>query len=477
MNYQQLQEQCENLLRAGQTTKCREILTDIKFEDLPRSRLAPYCALARRANLLDTALRALRPVIRPAVQRHFSASTEEIVEYAKGLLRVGAFHEADQLLEQIQDLNDPQVALTKGYSCIFQWNYRQALDHLNTYLATADTEDYSALVARVNRLACFQFLDHPEFVREFEILREYIKQKPFNVLHANILEIFSQHLIDHEDWTEAESFLADAGQMIVGGTNSSRDLHWIQKWKRILHALKRNSISQLEAFRAEALNNREWETLRTLDFYRVKIDPESEYAYKVFYGTPFLSFRLKLSQLRPYPKNHWLGQGAQKFDSWFPGYDEGTLAHRTAMLLLRDLYRPLLPSQIFSALHDDEYLNLDSLNGRVRKIISRLKKWIDDHSIPLTLINLDGAYSLRIKTDSSILCHEAILPLDKLKFFFLRYLEAESIPVTTSQWAQAMQVKDGAASKMLNAATKANLIIKQRAGRENHYLIKRQPSD
>lgn len=470
IDYDRLALECENWIRGGQALKSAHALKKLNFAKVPRAKLATLCALARRSNAVAIGLKNLRPFVRPSSIHAKKANSAELIEYAMELNRVGAFSEADLILQDSRLSTEPKALLARAFACMLQWNYDEALSYLDAYLGFEDLTNYERLTAQVNRLACLKFLSDPRFTRLYEELRKTLEQEGHHLLLANTLETFSQHLIDNQAWSEAESVLKAAEKLLL--EEHGRPLLFVRKWQRILSALRKNSITDLESFRAEAAELHDWETMRDLDFHQTRLDPECLWANKVYYGTPYPSFRRKLEKIRDYPAAEWYGSGDVSLDPWFPKNNEGDLAHRTMILFLRDLYRPIGPGEIFANIHQDEYFDIASLSVRVRQIISRCRTWVEENSFPLRLQSIDQQYRMQLMPHGKIVLRSQTLRLDKIHFFFERHRGLPTANLSIEEWASVMGVKATAAGRFLRAAAEAGAVSKVSTGRTVIYSVR-----
>ncbi|MGE4131803.1 MAG: hypothetical protein AB7F86_09190 [Bdellovibrionales bacterium] len=469
MDWMELERETEALVRAGQSRQAAEILKPISFVKIPPTRLVAICGIARRCGLWAQSLRALSPIVRPKVRGSRLATSAERIEYAMNLRHAGAFLEADRILSESDLESDPSVLMARGFGCIYRWDYIQALWFFDRFLASNGISDYSRLIGLVNRLACLVYLSDPRSVQEFENLDQELEGRGLKLLRSNVLEIFAQFQIDRNYFGEARDLLKQARVLASG--DESRPTFAIEKWLRVVDALDRQSIDQLLELRKEGVAKGDWEILRDLDFHLSRVQPDSVWAKRAYFGTPYPSFRRKLEAVRSFEERDWLGLGSQKLDPWFPGSEEGSVLHRGLVLLLSDLYRPLRPGEIFGAIHADEYFDIDSSPSRVRQMISRLKKWIADEKIPVRLESREGAYALRPLSDSKILFRQKQLSLDKDGFFFGRYREDPNSPQTSEEWATIMKMEPRVAQRVLRRASKGGALRKVGAGRFIRYLV------
>lgn len=474
LDFQSLHKECEGLIRSGDSARARTLLKKITLEDVPRAKLADFCNVARRVQLWPAVLRALRPIVRPKVKNPVSpAKPLEKIEYALSLRRAGAFTEAENLLADASLDSEPRALLARGFGHMHHWDYRSALVDLEKYLNVPGLPEYEALTAKVNRLACLNFTGDSRFEVEFDEVAGALERNKNFLLLANCLEIHAQFFIERQRWPEAQKALARA-QKLTAGEKGLSSLY-IAKWSRILNAFKSKDATALEQFRAEALQHSEWETLRDLDYYQTRINPENPWAATVYFGTPFSSFRERLEKIRPFPAEDWIareGKTVHKFDPWFPGDMEGELPHVLLLLLIQDLYRPATAGEIFARVYSDQFFDLGSSPVRVRQLITRLRKWIAKNEIPLVLKIFEGGYGLRLKAGARVLLRRRSLAGSKTRILFDRFREADLEPLSAQQWATRLGVSSVRIGRLLREATAEGVLLREGSSRYTAYRLK-----
>lgn len=409
-------------------------------------------------------------MIYPKTKHSETATPIEKIEYIFSLRRAGAFGEAERLLADPALQAEPRAILAQAFGRIHLWDYEGALPVLDKYLSADGPTEYEKLVAQVNRLACFNFLSDSRFEGLFAELESTLTANRHNLLLGNCLEMQSHYLIEQSRWKEASESLDRAGSLLE--SDGGRSFLYVRKWRRILQALQSGSREDLQGFRAEALAAKEWETLRNLDYFMTRLDPEGPWAFMVYYGTPYASFRARLEKIRSFPDVHTLswGKGGEPFDLWFPGGDEAGLPHRLVSLLVSDLYRPVNGAEIFSILHEDEYFDIDSSLVRVRKMVVRAREWLKEVCCPVRIETDKSLYSARLEMGASLRVRKPVLGLSREHFLFQRYRYVDNPPNLAVEWAEALKVTNSNVSRILKSGVDAGVLRKSGQGRYTKYI-------
>ncbi len=463
---------CESLLREGQGELARKRLKKVRLSAVPRPLLATFAKLIRRCNLWEDSLFLLKPIMYPKVASKNTATPEERVEYAMALRRAGALQEALRILAHPGLADDSAARMARAQIHMVQWDYARALPLLNSVVEQGGSEAYETMVARVNRLACMNFLGAPEFARESEDLQKSLRQGSHFLLLANVEEISAHRLITDGNYSEAFARLASAARLLKD--DGGPYLGLVQKWVSIGKAVQKKSVADLLEYRGEALKRSDWETLRHLDFFVTRLEPDSLWANRVYYGTPYPSFRAKLEGLRSFADEGWIQHGENsslEFDPWFPGHDEGEFVHRLLVLLLTDWYRPISVGGIFDQLYSGEHFDLANSALRVRQHVLRLKTWLSKHNVPLRMFQVQGQYGLRTLAKAKIRMRKQSIGFDKSGFVFGRYVGRVPAVQDSSEWKGLLHLSTRQTLYLLNQGIDDGWISKVQSGRYLKYRL------
>jgi hypothetical protein len=215
-------------------------------------------------------------------------------------------------------------------------------------------------------------------------------------------------------WREAQKYLEQAAQL---STQFGLDPFLLLKWQALMDFYEKpddaSARNRLEVLKKEALNARDSESARDFDYHVGILAKQKHLLQRVFYGTPFPSFRNRILSKAggwlEFPKNYtWALKGRHG-----PLLDLGTgqtpwSSQRPAALLLKvlrilssDFYRPSRLAAIFANLYPTEHFDPVTSPIRVRRALQRTRAWLGDSEDLLQLHCDKNLYSLR-----------ATLPLD-----------------------------------------------------------------
>ncbi len=465
-------DQIDQLIRNGQSLEARQKIEAIDFQRISRLKLSRLCSLARRSGVWRISLQALRPIVRPKVRGHITASPDELIEYALALRRAGAPQEANLILKEVLKKElIPKALLASAFGHIERWNYDEALTFLNKYIQCPGVGEYEVLTAQVNRLSCLYYSNEAEFLVLYQSLERELSKGHSNMLFANCLEAFSQYLISKNQWQQASDFLLRAKNLVDPKTRSSL---FIEKWLAIVQALQSGSLPQIDALRRTAFRAEEWETLRGIDNHLTRIAPDNKWSNFVYFGTPYPAFRKSLEQVRTFGTEAWLSRSdspSESFDPWFPRADVGSLGHRLVTYLLRDLYRPFHSGEIFGAFFPGQYFENESSDARVRKMVARTRAWLREENIPLTIRQISGQYCVRLGPSIRVLAHQQLLPTDRLEFLFERFRDRAGQNLVSDEWAHLLGLSIDTTRGLLRQACADGIIEKWGSGHFVSYSI------
>src|SRR6185295_7760352 len=214
MDLAELLRELDQALKAGRGDWARTKLSDLKIAAIPRRYQLQAARIYRRCKLPLQALRVLNPVVRPKGRLVTRASQQELAEYATSLQRVGAFREADGILEKLDGRALPDVSLFRAFGSIARWDYRSALPQLMEYLRN-DLPMYERLVGEANLLSCHVFLGMKAEAELLvpKLLAELERQQSWLLL-ATVLELQAQLEYGQGRYSRALQILAKAQRLL-----------------------------------------------------------------------------------------------------------------------------------------------------------------------------------------------------------------------------------------------------------------------
>ncbi|MCB0366341.1 MAG: hypothetical protein H6624_04865 [Bdellovibrionaceae bacterium] len=483
-------QELDKKVRLGRHAEVRRDLLGLNLRQIPREYFVRFARLFYRSNLPLTSLRLIGPAIHQTKRRMDPATSEEVAEYSVGLLRIGASREAEHLLEGLAKSGLPKVHLYLAFVAITQWDYQKAAGALLQYLQHED-DPYQRLVAQTNLAAAQVFLGQfAEAGRSLSSLRKQTKREGHLLLFANALELSAQLSLANGDYERTEGFLELAEATLKKST--AIDELFVRKWKTLLQLDRsrgRSGWGQWEEIRNQAFHRRHWETIRENDFYKSVYGRDDDLFARVYFGTPFSSYReymkekAKRQVVLPNYYDWQLKGGASRRGRVFnvsegqeisgpSALRAGFLEHRCLQVLASDIYRPVRLGALFGHLYPDEFFDAQSSPTRVHQVLRRLRRWLEAEGWPILIKGRGHAFALQASVPVRLRLSLSLVPatsgelqLQELARCFQR--EAFS----SSQAAQALGVSKRQINKLL-AADDHSLFEKVGSGPQTKYRSK-----
>ncbi len=418
-------DQIDSCIKAGQFSQARTLLRSIRAEKIPESLLLKTAELARRAQLFRLALKILWPKIRQ--NSPGTSSDAERAEYAGSLLRAGSVSEARELLSECQEDQAAEVHLFRGYCEVVEWEYEKAAVHFTRYLDFSAPTAYQRAVAKLNLAAslsyCNKWTAAAHYLTE---LKEFSLSKGHKLLLANTLEQQTQIAIQTGDFDNAHHLLTEA-ELATPGHNNVHHL-WLRKWRVVLACETEiaksgqipSSVWDLQKILEEAISLRDYETQRDLSFQIAKFSRDEFYLKKIFFGTPFASFRQRVCALGWAPPPVCRLPLAPNLESSalkdcltlssLPGLKEGTSTWRMIVALLQDFFKPQTIGSLFRQLYPGQFFDPFSSGDRVHQVLLRTRRWIKESHLNWeikfdrgrALLQIGGPRELEVPADLGV---------------------------------------------------------------------------
>lgn len=414
MDFNQFINECDSLIKGGQIKSVTDKFRALSFGEVPRKWRQALAKICRRTGMIERGVRLLQPIVRREVHSpEAPASAGEICEYAVLLSRQGSVNEALELLKDIDKTSNPEAYLYLGFCHVTNWNYQQAAQDFESYLSCA-VDPYSLLIGKVNLVAAC--ISNRQLNRARILLSEILETaRNTNALRliGNCLELSGQVEFCAGNFTEARRYLDQA--LEVFGQSGSYDQLLIQKWRATITALENKSTAELLKFREEAVARKHWESVRDTDFYILKLSFDQKLFDHLIYGTPSEFFRARvIREIGQVPSSTFIynhetvAKDAVDFDlqsGLLRCSDDsvgGTKIHQAMSVFLRELYAPRSLGSLFSELYPNEYFDINSSATRVRQVIRRTRRWLEDQKIPASIIEKNGSYKLQWLANFSV---------------------------------------------------------------------------
>lgn len=408
--YSELIQSCDADIRAGKAHAVKLRLADLNAAQVPRPQRLPLAKLCRRVGLYETAMRLLAPlVVEGRKPQGDQPTAAELAEYAVVLQRCGVIDEALKILSGISPDSEPEVLLFQAYCHFNRWEYQESIPLLRAYVAR-DLPPYQKMIGNVNLAAALATTRaHGEALDLLAHLLSEAAASGNLRLQANCHEIRSQiHLVENR-LEDAEDDLR-AAMKILEGEGTVAELS-SRKWQAVLDATRAGDTEPLKKFRAAAVEFGDWEAIRHTDLNLLKIEFDEHLFQFHMFGSPWLGYRASaqgaLSRLIEV-ETFDFGSGGELLDmrsghlGGVERLETGSKLHRALSALMRDFYRPVTPGTMFNNLFPGEYYDVFSSPNRVHQVLFRLRRWLDDASLPVELVHDRAGYSLRVRGPLSI---------------------------------------------------------------------------
>lgn len=400
--YSDLLAQWDTQIREGRVVDLKKEFRKLNFKKIPRQFLVDFAHIARRLGQPDLIITLLNPIVRSEKKLQQPATTNEKAIYGLGLFRLGAFKEAEKILESIDANLDAQIYFYKASLYMNQWNYAKAVPLLRRYVLDSTITPYQRFVGELNICASLVSLKRNKAaVLAIKKLMKKLEKTDYNLLKGNLFEIKSQLHYNLEDYDQVIKDLETSDSLLKSADLVSR--LFVTKW-RILTDLQKNKksdlpLKQLADFKIKAQEFREWELVRDCDMHLALFEKNKHLLLKVYWGTFFDKYKEKILNLGLEkkiidPDFYWEhGQTEKKIDLV-------ELAPTKSIKLLfyfltRDFYRPFRSTELFGLIYPDEFFNPQTSVKRLQTLIDRARRWLVSKKIPIEIKNYRNEYMIK----------------------------------------------------------------------------------
>ncbi len=464
---------------SGELKKGRKALHQAGRAGLFKSDRVSFARLARRLDLPTLALRILHPSVHSPTQQPVAEPIR--CEYAAALTNVGACTEAGRILETVNEELVPEALLFKAFNSIAQWDYKKASGYLQKYVTQPNLGDYQRMTGQANLIAALIYEKDPRSHQILSGLLEQARATGYTRILAYLLLRKGELEVISKNWEEAYQALTEALQISEEG---SMDRFLIKKWSTIasLYAYQdRNSLTlyELEVLRDQAHSQREWETVRSLDYHKARATQEETLARRVYFGTPHASFRQQLlaefSGLAKETEFVWqLGESSQHEINLVEGLPEvslrsGQLGHRLLLALSLDFNRPMKMAELFGHLFPSEVFNVESSPVRVRKAVERARRALKSSGTSLELFIQGGMYSLVAREGLAVRVNIDRTPFDEYEKVRTHFAAVASFSVTDVK--TVLGISQSAVMRRIREWCGGGRLIKTGSGKLTRYRV------
>ena len=136
IDWKQEIERLEELVVSGRGLEAREIAQQYEIKKIPRAYKYQIANRVRRSGLTELALRILNPVVRGEQIEFDPPNDDEKIEYATGLIWIGAPREALKLIGEVNSETHPRALIVTAFAHFSTWGYAKAIPFLENAIAS-----------------------------------------------------------------------------------------------------------------------------------------------------------------------------------------------------------------------------------------------------------------------------------------------------------------------------------------------------
>lgn len=450
--YQEQLKQWDTWIREGQAAKVGILCRQLNHKKIPRSLLLEYAQIARRVGAPDLIILWLRSIIYSTKSLEQKATLQEKAMYGLGLLRLGAFGEAEKILNSVDPRLDPQVYFYKASLYINQWAYKKAVPLLKKYIKHPDIPLYQKLVGRLNLCASLVSLEKYQLAElEISRLMKYLDRGGHQLLKGNLLEIRAQLYYVKGEISLALQSLEQSQQLLK---HANKMILFVEKWK-ILTSLKAKPndpqlLLGLQQLIEKARQAKEWEIIRDCDLHLAQYQKDGALFLKVYWGSLFKDYKEKVKKLSA---SKWTessyydwGESDSSRALDLVALAPTKLLRSLFFILTREFYRPLRTTEILGYLYPENHYNASSDPIKLQRLIQRARQWLVKNNIPVCIQSYRNSYKLEL-TSAARIRITAGLSAEAVSYIPKDFKSRKSF--STKDWAQAQKISRRTAQRQI----------------------------
>ncbi len=469
-------EQWDIWIKDGQASKVRSLCRQLNHKKIARELLIEYAQVARRVGASDLIILWLRPIVRSEKILSQAPTESEKALYALGLLRLGAFREARQILSEIDPEKDPQMYFYRASLHINQWSYGKAIPDLKKYIKHPKVSSYSKLVGQLNLSAAlvstFKF---EQAEQQISSLLKKLPQEKSSLLKGNLLEIRSQLLYEEGRYAEALDDLEKAAHLL--NKADERSLLYVQKWRLIIqlktHHDKKAVLTELENLKNRATEIGEWESVRDCDLHRALVLKDRDLILKVYWGSRFEAYKKRILNLfgpldtgsKFILKSHTDSNNRSAPTLDLVDSAPTPILKKLFFILTREFYQPLRITEILDEIYSNEFYHPLTSPAKLHRLIARGRQWMSKQGFPIDIKSYQNSFKL-----------EFLAPCNLVLSKDLQSQKEQLLPQVTAQeffsakdWALEKQISERAARNQILKLVKLGQLEIQKRGPKTRY--------
>lgn len=482
-----LLDSLEEQIRTNSAPKLAQFLKSHTYE-VPRPLTARYVNLLRRMGGPKYGLAILNPIVRSETS---APTTEETIEYATCLCRVGLVDESIVLLSGIAKEAHPEIQFELAAAHMSKWEFSKSIPYLLKYLGNQGLSVYKSCVGEINLAVAYLYTDETE--KADSMLRKLntkAKENNFSLLRGNALELRGEIAFQNREFDRALELFEDSAKNLQSA--NPRYSLYLEKWKIIVKMLRENgsqgSLAECHQLRKKVAEIHDWNSLREIDLYKAVVQKDVKAITYLYYGTPYLEYRKRILSAWEGPLNldddiyeRKIGPGAFQekriFDiatgkDFFTGAQlkAGQSMHRLLQVLATDFYAPFLTTKIFSLVFKDAFFNPTTSPKQVHQLVKRLNDWFLTHKVPLVIKYGNSGYRLRSEEGFLLRIPTNVVVRTKADDF-LQLLKSHSLVenFSVAMVAEKLQLSHRNATRLVSEAVASGKLERRRMQRSTLY--------
>ncbi len=406
--------------------------------------------------------------------------------YAAALAGIGANNEAKIIFKTLNA--DVNSLLNYAFLLFSEWDYENSIPLITKFIKS-QKDEYKILVGRLNLVAAHIAngdLNEGELLLN-DLQNDLFKNPNAFILTGNSFEIKSQiHLLNRQ-YKEARLSLTYATKYLDQG--GSRYKLYVEKWKAVLdlemNPKSESNLSKLNSIRCQALDLKNWETVRDCDFHLARILNNEELLQRILIGTPYSGYKKRIKKIYGIiedPKIPLIYKpGFQNESSYLEKIDldfsniprllvQRPTSYKLLQILCRDIYKPPRMGTVFHSLYPKEYFNPFSSPARVRNSIKRFNNSMRSLSLDFKIKINSSHIQLHSESRNNIRFTQVSLQNSFFKIkdqFQHRHFNAKSI-------SKLLNVSKPTALKLILWGIDKSIIKKYGSGPNIYYRFKKK---
>ncbi|MGE4131023.1 MAG: tetratricopeptide repeat protein [Bdellovibrionales bacterium] len=478
------------MIRDGSGNDVAEALDSIPRKGLKPAHLAQIGNLAWRVGRPSRGAFLLSAAFRRQRQLNNPDCPELICEYAQCLTDLGAIPESRLYLQSVSK----SIAKAKFYlasTFIKEWNYQDAIPLLEDYLQNL-TDPYQRTVVNVNLASALvsvgQAGDAERIIRP-QINR--LKKEGHKLLTGNALEILGQVRFYQGEYQDALRLLTESEELLKDSQNAG----WLfcKKWQFIVNLALRKAQGKLDSaalvdemglLRRLCVQRQSWESIRELDFFTGLFTDNEEQIARVYYGTPFLHYRLRMVRHLPpgwsppedFVRSSEEGRIVQLSELMGPQEAALTpLMKNLIMTLLSDYYSPFRPGSLFGKVFPDEHYNVEGSPHRIFRTVLSCRQALEQKGIVSRIENTKYGYRFRIDKNEGWIIPRFLIESQSwdgvaLAQLYLRQVFGQN-SFSSAQFAKTFHVSQRSANRMIKSIGQEGTLQEIGQGRAKRFRL------